>query len=265
MARRYLGTRPAAVTWPTTPILDGRTWPSGCGPQHWLSQDQGKGQAEGERDRPASSDVPQRRLAPLPPEGLSSWIPQSQSVRAGQSIFPWVRCGWCGGVRTTTRRSSSTGTSSGCRCWRPSAPATDWTGRSLACPAARSTWRLSVWPAHGSCPRGWISWCSTCLMPPPRSRSRHGWPLRAWTRCADRLLERQRRRHLPGPRRAGSSVRVLDLPPAHLTREGQPRSSTAHVSFAGTASSGPDRWPNQLEPLENHPDIAGERQSIAAH
>ena len=56
-------------------------------------------------------------------------------------------------------------------------------------------------------------------------------------------------------------VRVLDLPPAHLTREGESRSCTAHVSFAGTASSGSDRWPNQLEPLENHPDIVGERQA----
>src|SRR5262249_22829525 len=75
-------------------------------------------------------------------EKLSSWIPESHSERAGQSIFAWVRCGWCGGARTTTRRSSSTGTSSGYRCWRPSAPATDWTGQSLACLAARSTWRL---------------------------------------------------------------------------------------------------------------------------
>ena len=55
-------------------------------------------------------------------------------------------------------------------------------GTILGLPDGPATWRLSVWPAHGRCPLGWISWCSTCLMPAPRSRSRHGWPLRAWTR-----------------------------------------------------------------------------------
>src|ERR1700729_1809224 len=29
----------------------------------------------------------------------------------------------------------------------------------------------------------------------------------------------------------------------------------------GTPSSGPDRWPDQLEPLENHTDVGGERQA----
>jgi hypothetical protein len=37
--------------------------------------------------------------------------------------------------------------------------------------------------------------------------------------------------------------------------------SAAHISFAGTPVSGSDRWPNQLEPLEDHTDIVGERQA----
>jgi hypothetical protein len=41
----------------------------------------------------------------------------------------------------------------------------------------------------------------------------------------------------------------------------RPRSAAAHISFAGTPSSGSDRWPDQLEPLENHTDIVGERQA----
>ena len=60
-------------------------------------------------------------------------------------------------------------------------------------------------------PTDLISWCSTCRMPPPRSASgpasRRGCP----PGCADRLLAGQRRRYLPGPGWARSSVRVLDL------------------------------------------------------
>ncbi len=55
--------------------------------------------------------------------------------------------------------------------------ATAGTGRSLTCPAARFTWRSSGWGTRRS---------------------------------------RQRRRYLPGPGRAGSCVRVLDLWPAEI-------------------------------------------------
>ena len=61
-----------------------------------------------------------------------------------------------------------------------------------------------------------ISWCSTCRMPPPRSGSGTARRRGCLPGCADRLLAGQRRRYLPGPGRAGSSVRVLDLWPAAI-------------------------------------------------
>ena len=91
-------------------------------------------------------------------------------------------------------------TSSGCRCWKPSTTATAWTARSLGCPAVPFTWRSSVWAMLGSRRLGADHCAAGCR------RHRPG--------GADRLLAGQRRRYIPGPRRARGSVRVLDLPPA---------------------------------------------------
>ena len=167
---------------------------------------------------PAGPPAGNRVEAAWPPQGLSSWIPQGQSERAGQSILAGVRCGWCGRSRYNQRVIFYRDIA-GLAVLETFRASYGLDGHSLACPAARSTGRLPVSQAHGSCPLGWISWCPAC----PGARAQERVAARLAAAGLDPVAQidyrnDQRRRHLPGPRRAGRSVRVLDLPPAHLTR-----------------------------------------------